>query len=254
MDKLIVPLLVGLIAGAGGVFVGRSFSKSSTAPATSVDTGALEDRIASLETALAKQTPGAALLEGDARPTGTRRSPGMGVGSETLTAEQLEALAEQLEPSMRAAAKMEIDERIEASGGIEGLIQDEVQKKKITLAELAREMDLSADQEVEIRELARASTDEFLKVLAGEDQTIEDVRRDFEDAKGDPSRQAELATKYVARLMTNLGPVMTAVMKYETGMTKILGPEKKEQFESKYEVTDLDPLGIETVFESSFGN
>jgi hypothetical protein len=254
VDKLLVPLLVGLLAGAGGVFVGKAFTSSASAPAATADTGALEARIAALEEALAKQTPGAALLEGDTRPARTQRSLAVGGASPKLSDEELEALAKQLEPSMRAAAKQEIDERVGKDGGIEALIAEEAKKKKATLAEVARELDLTADQEAEIRQLARASTDEFLKVLAGEDETIEDVRRAFEDAKGDLSKQAELAGKYVARLMSNLGPVMTAVMKYETGMTKILGPEKKDKFENGYDVTDLDPLGIETVFEDMFGN
>ena len=253
MDKLLVPVLVGLIAGAGGVLVGKSFSGGTATPAAGGDTVVLEERIASLEEALAKQLAPAALLEGDARPAATPAAGAGPLGVRALTEEELAALVEQLQPSMREAAKLELDERITEKGGIEALIEAEEAKKKATLADVAREMDLTADQEAEIRELARTTTDEFLKVLAGEDETVEDVRRAFEDALGDPAKRAELAGKYVSRLVSNLGPVMTTFMKYETGMTKILGPEKKEKFESEYEVTDLDPLDLESVFEDSFG-
>ena len=130
MDKLLVPLLVGLIAGAGGVFVGKSLSGDAAAPAAGGDTVALEARIAALEEALANQKLPAALLEGDVPAGASSRQAGVPAGARTLSEEQLAALVEQLEPSMRAAAKQELDERLTEKGGIEALIEEEATRSR----------------------------------------------------------------------------------------------------------------------------
>ena len=60
---------------------------------------------------------------------------------------------------------------------------DAITRNSARLAEAAAELELTREQEDAVRRIAVETTDEFFKLLTDKDQTVDDVRREFEDAK-----------------------------------------------------------------------
>ncbi len=252
MDKTLVAIVVGLLAGAGGGAVG-SMLLSSTGT-TTTDSGAdltgIESRLDGIESSLREirsQRPG---LEGSASAPGSGNAPALSGANEAVIA--------QLEERMRATVKdtmKETWEEFRESGGMAiALDSDEASfeervKKELPFSEIAAELELSADQEEGVRRVTHELTESVFKTLAGEEGDAQAIKQEFLDAKGDREAQSKLMMKYVAPAMQRLGEFMVIGQTYETSMDKLLGKDKRRKLEDDYRVTDLDPFGLEEVFE-----
>ncbi len=249
MNNTVLALLVGLLAGAAGGFVTAQFriGDSGTSYVGEGDDGGdivarLERIEAALDRAPLRSAPG---LSG----TADRSAPGGVTGGGDA---QLEALVSRLEerlaPTIRESVKTSLDEALESRSG-EVFAEAEPAKKKVTLAEAAAELGLTAEEEEAVRRIANETAEEFLKVIAGKDGNVDEIRREFEDAKDDPKKRVAVTTKYMGKVMANIGGLMGVAMSHETKMREALGAEKARKLDDGYDLTDVDPLGLETAFD-----
>lgn len=249
MNQTALALIVGLIAGAASGFVtsqfriGNSGTSRLGADSDGGDVLARLERIeAALERAPLRTAPG---LSG----TGDRSaSSGPSVGDDAQLDALVARLEERLAPTIRESVKTSMDEAIEARGS-EVFAEATPAKKKVTLAEAAAELGLSAQEEEAVRRIANETAEEFLKVMAGKDGNVDEIRREFEEAKDDPAKRVAVTTKYMGKVMSNIGGLMGVAMTHQTKMREALGAEKADKLDNGYELTDVDPLGLEAAFD-----
>lgn len=255
MNNVVLAIIVGVAAGlAGGLLAGMTRAPRGVSPAgtlTGVDLTTLEARLDRIEALLQIRTEEteAALHGSGARERAA--GPGGGLGD----TEAVDALVERLDTRMRAAVAESIrstwEELGATSAGPDPIAPPP--KKKVTLAEAAAELALSAAEEDEVR---RISEDTMEKVVAllGKDQEGGEakVREDFQAAKDDPAKSLELMGTYMGRVMSNLGGFIQIGMDHDRKMKESIGPEKAARLENEYEISDLDPYGLEDLF--SFGD
>jgi hypothetical protein len=252
MNQILLSLLVGLLAGAGGAFA-VSFARTETphpgagSALQAADLGDLPQRLARIE-ALLRDRP---LSAG---PT-LAGNPAGGAAAAPTSEAQLNALVDRLEarlrPSIQESVKTSVGEALAERGTSIDLMEEteEIKKKKVTLAELSAELQLSAAEEEDVRRITAESTEGFLKLLVDEGQSVEDVRAEFQSAKSDPAKQAALGIKYMGKIMANIGPMITLGMEHDTKMAQAIGKEKADRLDQEFEVTDLDPMGLKAIFD-----
>lgn len=254
MNNTGVAILVGVLAGvAGAVVVGMVGGSSggdgvaATAPGT-LDLSDLNARLERIEAALDKDAP-----MGPGALVGTGKGADAAARQAQL-AELAKAVAEQLKPALQDSVKASVGESVKNAIGSDGVLTlPEVPaapaKKKATMAEVAAELELSADEEEAVRRIAKETTDEFFKLMAGKDETLEDVRREFDDAQNDPAKKGKLVGKYMGRVMENIGGLMGLGLSWQSKMRSAVGAEKAKKIENDYQITDLDPYGLEDMFD-----
>ncbi|MDA1193702.1 MAG: hypothetical protein O2894_00805 [Planctomycetota bacterium] len=248
MHQTGLALLLGLIGGAAGAVATMMIGGSSTPLSTSAestDLSAVITRLDRIEATLGqrpmRQAPG---LEG--RGPGSAAQP---------AGDDLDAIVERLEARLRPAIEESVRTSVaaaaEESGGKIGSLPSDPPKKKVTLREAASELGLTSQEEDAVRRIANETTEEFLKLLKDENGTVEDVRREFEEAKSDPVKRAGLTGKYMGRVLGNIGGVMGVVVGHQAKMRQAVGAERADRLEEGYELTDMDPLGLKDAFEFS---
>ena len=257
MNNTLLALVVGLAAGVcGGLVPGmlRGDSSGSSASAEAgADLGPVLDRLDRIEEQLAASRPMLRGTGGAADDAPAVTLPKLAEGDEAI----LDAILARYDARMRQAMAEVLDERFE--GGIPEIgISDAVEipeKKRVTLGELAQELELSRHQEDELRRIHEESMEKALALLATEeDGGIETVRRDLESAREDPAKAAELVTKYMGRVIGNIGGFIMLEQEHDKRVNELLGEDKAQRLENDYEVTDLDPYDLEAVFTVGFGD
>lgn len=249
MNQTVLALVVGVLAGVGGALVATQFSSGSgatTLEGDGTDVSEIIVRLDRLEAAINRPALRAApSLSGSSdRPVGD--------GAVVNDAGQLEALVAQLEERLKPALQESVETSVsEAMASQSEMVFSEAMppKKEVTLAEAAAELGLTADEEEAVRRIAKETSEEFLKVIAGKDGDVDEIRRELEEAKNDPKKRIELTTKYMGKVMTNIGGLMGVAMTHEQKMREAVGAEKASKLEDNYEIKDLDPLGLESVFD-----
>ncbi len=257
MNQIGLSLLIGLVAGVAGALGVHVITRDAPGAATlvdGVDTAGLHARLDRIEAAL--ERGGLA-----ARPTLRGTAPDAGGGALALGEAQFEALATRLEERLTPALTKGIDASVQkAMGGLDAEWEEvhtpgtpetaEIHgQKKATLAEAAAELGLTSEEEQAVRRITEESIEGFFKLLAGKDGSIVDVKREFEDARRDPKLKAALAEKYMSRAMSDLGGLITLGLAHDRRMKEAIGPEKAASLERDFEVTDLDPYGLEDLFD-----
>lgn len=249
MDNVKLAFVVGLLAGALGGFVAMQFAPSSTTGSSfdgDTDTSDIVLRLDRIEARLDRPA-----MRSSPQLTGGgegRASASTGIAAGSDLDALVTALEERLKPTLQESVKTSVNEALSERSG-EIYAEAMPAKKKMTLAEAAAELELTADEEEAVRRIARETSEEFLKVVAGKDASVDDIRREFEEAREDPKKRAALTTKYMGKVMANLGGLMAVGMTHEQKMREALGAEKARRLDDEYDVTDLDPLGLEAVFD-----
>jgi hypothetical protein len=255
MNQLGLSLLIGLVAGAAGALGVHALTKdpsSSDCLVDAADTAGIHARLERIEAALKRG--GLA-----ARPTLRGTAPDAAGGALALSEAQFDALAARLEARLAPALTKGIDASVQKAMAGTDADWEEVPsgpepaevhgQKKATLAEAAAELGLTSEEEEAVRRITEESIEGFFKLLAGKDGAIADVKREFEDARRDPKLKAALAEKYMSRAMSDLGGLITLGLKHDRRMKEAIGPEKAARLERDFEVTDLDPYGLEDLFD-----
>lgn len=247
MNQTAIAFVVGLLGGAvgalGSIYIANPEARTA-GDEGSKDMSEIAERLDRIETALGRR-PGEPMLRGSASPGGSAKLPEDASELDAVVA----ALEERLRPAIEESVSTSVARAVAERGAeFKGKEEPEPEKKKTTLAQAAMDLELSADEEESVRRIAQETTDEFLRLLAGEDQTVDDIRREFDDAKEDPVKRIGLTAKYIGKVMGNMGGLIALGFTHDKKMKEAIGPEKARRLEDEYELTDLDPLGLEAAF------
>ena len=241
MNHIVIVACVALLAGAGGAWllteVQGTGGSASTAEGMD-DTALLQERIADLERELAllKNPPATLGADAPARARGTRGGDEAAV-VEAVLAKLEDRVDARVTSKFEELAAKEADEG-EGKGSRRGS-----RRKRMSLADAARELELTGGEEDELRRIYEDSMNRFLKLAAGPEGNVEDVKRDLEEAKKNPMAGRGLLMKYVPNMMKNLGEVMAITTDRETAVVKAIGPEKAKKLNEGYDVIEANPLG-----------
>jgi len=257
MNNTLLALVIGLAAGVCGALVPgmvRGDSSTVTGPGSDgpADLGAVLERLDRIEEQLAASRPLLRGTGGGDATAPTTTLPKLAAEDEAV----LDAILARYDARMREVVGQAMDEKLE-SITVDGEILDSFEipeKKHMTLAEVAQELELSTFQEDELRRIHEESMEKALTLLATEeDGGVETVRRDLEEAKDDPEKATALIGKYMGRLIPNIGGFMMLEQEHNKRVKELLGEDKAQQLENDYELTDIDPYDLETVFTMGFG-
>jgi hypothetical protein len=252
VNQVTLSILVGLLAGVGGAFaveLVRADAPSGAGPAPAADLSALLERLDRMEARLGQGALAAAPTLRGSAGEGADESGGLAIADLDALAARLQ---ERLEPALGRKVAESVDEALGSGDGARVRIsagQKRPKKKKATLAEAAADLGLSREEEDAVRRIAGETTDAFFKLLAGKDGSVEDVRREFEEAGQDPAQKAALGAKYMPKVFGNIGGLISLGLTHDSRMKTAVGPEKARKLDKDYRLTDLDPYGLEEMFD-----
>lgn len=261
MERFLFGLVAGLLGGAGGSLAVHLLLPRGDAPVALEADAGLAQRLDRIERALAPERGAGPTLS--ARPEDTltarleriegllasARAPVAGPSTAASLADP--SLAD---PATVAALRRAVGEELEARLGAlkEAATKEkpaEPKKKRTTLAEAAKEVDLSTAEEAELRKIYADHQEKTLKLVAGPDGDVEGVRRDLEEAKRDPKKRSTVMMKYMPRLMPKLGEFMTLEIEKQTAIQTAVGPDKAGRLESGFNLVEDNPLGGDEDFQ-----
>ncbi len=165
----------------------------------------------------------------DAAPTATSGP------APTLTAADLEA-------AVAKAVETSLEKRAEADKAAKAAANAPRARK--SLAEVARELDLTSSQEDAVRQAYRDATDRMLKVMAEPESDAETLRRELEAAKGDQGKTMGLVTKYMPKFLTKFGDVISIQAERDAKIRTAVGADKVEKLD-RYRIEEEDPFGLD---------
>lgn len=120
----------------------------------------------------------------------------------------------------------------------------EPERRRVTLAEAARELGLSAGEEHSLRQIYAEYLDKACALVAVEPETAADVRRELEDARNRPERVGALTTKYLPRLLNRFGDFIALEAERQGRIQETLGAERAALLGERYDVEEANPLGM----------
>jgi hypothetical protein len=242
MDRTPLALLAGILGGVGGALAVRyavpaPAPAATVAPAPADDPGLKEvkDQLAEVRRLLEGREAASLAAATDAKAAARLGSSAGG----TLTVPQAEAIA-------RAAAEKAAEAvatRLATEGAAKPVARAE--KKRVPLAEISRDIGLSAAQETEIRDAYRDATEKFLKVFAEPDGDVEALRRELTEAKGNKAKGQALVMKHMPKLFTKMGDVMAIQAERDARIEKALGSEENQAKFHQVRVEEEDPFGLD---------
>ena len=237
MDRFLLPLLGALLGAAGGVFAARALAPDPSVAPSSEARGPddLHAQVAEIRRLLerptlatAPATPGAPET---AAASGTRTA-----AAGALSSDQVAVLAGKIAEEMER--RRTDGEKAQAKAKAD-------RQRRVSLAEAARELELTAAQETEVRLAHEAAVEKMLKLFAEPESDAETLRRELLAAKDDPAKKMALVTKQLPKLMTKLGDVMAIEAERESRIVEAVGPEKAAKLED-YNLEEQDPFGLGT--------
>ena len=241
MNNVFVVAVVAALAGFGGAWAFGQMGDSAGSDgdvAGAGDADLLREQVADLkrEIELLKNPP--ATLGADA-PVGVRTASGD-------QAAVVEAVLEKLDERVdaRVATKMqELAASDDAQPARRGPWGRGSSRKRVSLEDAARELELSAAEEDELRRIYDESMNRFMKLAAGPDGDVEDVKRDLEEMKKNPAGARGMMMKYVPNMMKNIGEVMTISTERQAAVEKAIGKDKARRLNSEFDVIEANPMG-----------
>lgn len=242
MDKTIVALLVGLLAGAAGGFVPTLFENTAedtdTVAATPGTDSSVAERLAKIEANIDR------LLEGGMKAGGLSGNAPMRVTIDDATMSQLKKATKETVKETLAEMKEEgsaelPNESVRIGRGMGG------GRKRMKLADAASELELTGAQEDELRQIYSDTYENMLKLVAGEDGNVEDVRRDIESVRDDPSKAMSVMGKYMPKIFpAKIGDFIKLRTDQDTKVRQAIGDEKATKLRRNYDIEEANPLPI----------
>jgi hypothetical protein len=101
--------------------------------------------------------------------------------------------------------------------------------EKKSLEDIARDMNLSAGEEANLRNILRESEEEMIHSLFG-NRPLDDIKREVKEAKDDPDKQAALMQGVVQNGIANVGKLMTAEKRMKNRVESVLGADRSAKF------------------------
>ncbi|MFO0931531.1 MAG: hypothetical protein U1E39_02340 [Planctomycetota bacterium] len=244
MSRFVVPFVAALLGASAGTYAVLRFAPptSPTAPAAA---DAATDADVKAELAAIRrwlERPGAIGAPGTlaASPaasgaTGTAPASTAGDAARPITASDLEA-------AVAKAVEATLEKRAEAEKA--AAAAEKAPKPRKSLAEVARELNLSSAQEDAVRQAYREAGDRLLKVMAEPESDAETLRRELEAAKGDQGKTMGLVTKYMPKFITKLGDVMSIQAERDEKIRKAVGDDNAHRLDD-YRIEEEDPFGLD---------
>lgn len=261
MQHALGAILLGLLGGViGAVGVGIFWQPAAPTDATASmgdarEVAALQQQLEDLQKDLEKRGLLSLRLEGagDAEADVTH---GAAAGDDVVTRAALtkqmnEVFEETLQPKIEAAVEEKFDELASRD---DPAPEPRQRKKRMALADVAAEVGLSAGEEDALRQIYANSTDRFLKMMAGPEGDVEQVKQDFEAFRSDEKQRPTLMKKYVPRFITNVGEMMAIEADKETQVREAVGDEKADALDA-FNIEEESPfdLGGSMRFEARGG-
>ena len=240
MNNTVIAAIVALVAGFGGAWLFGQVGGSSAATGEAEGTGdadLLREQIADLKRELQAIKNPPETLSASA-PAGVRGGASEEAVVEAVLAkldERVDARVEKKFESMAASEDEGVSIRT-GSGRRGG-------RKRVSLEDAARELELSAAEEDELRRIYDESLNKFMKLAAGPDGDVEDVKRDLEQMRKDPASARTLMMKYVPNMMSNIGKVMSISTERQAAVEKAIGVDKARRLNSEFDVIEANPMG-----------
>lgn len=238
MNRIYVMALVAAIAGFGGAWAhglirdaGRDGGDGATAETGGADL--LREQIADLQ-----------------REVRSLKNPPATLGATALMASKRDQDA--LVEAVLAKVDARVDERVTAQlgdmeskkiGNGSGTRTPRRGRKRLSLADAARELELSGAEEDELRRVFDESMSRFVKLAAGPDGDVETVKRELEAMRKDPVAGRSTMMKYVPNIMKNVGEIMTIAAEREAAVVKAIGADKARRLNSEFNVAEANPMG-----------
>jgi hypothetical protein len=172
------------------------------------------------------------LLEAGGRPAGGRAD---GAADPAALAVVKKALGEELDLRMAAFEAKLADGR--------GAKPPEPKKKRVNLSDAARELDLSAAEEAELRRIYTDAQEKYYRLIAGPDGDPEAIRREVEDARKDPKKTPMVVAKYFPKVLPKLPELMQVRAEQDAAVQAAVGADKAARLENGFDVIEANPLG-----------
>lgn len=237
--KQFLFVIVALAAGFGGAFAFQQFGPATSGDGAGdgADASLLRERMADLERRLdAVGEPSPSL-----RTAGAAPGTGAAADADAVVTAVLAKLDERVDERVTEkfeSLQAEAGSANETPGG-----SFRARRKRMKLEDAARELELSAGEEDELRRIYKDTMDRMLKLAAGENGDVEAVKRDLEAARANPATGQALMMKYLPNMMKNMGEVIAITTEREAAVVKAIGPDKARRLNSEFDVVEANPIG-----------
>lgn len=243
MKYAVLSIVLGLVGGILGAYGSRALlERNTSSEARATDLAAersLAERLDRLEQALEERGLLTARLEG----RGEEGTPLLRAAlSEELLAEYEEALAKRLEPRVKSQVEQAVKDLEESKE--EGGRRGRRGRPRKDLAEVAREIGLSASEEDELRRIYADSQNKLFEMMAKPDGDVEQVKRDFEAFRSDETKRPQLMTKYMPKFMTNIGNLMQVQADQQQAILDTVGEDKAAELRG-FDIVEANPMGMD---------
>ena len=243
MKYALVSIVLGLLGGVVGAVGARAWlDREASDEAGGGDLASersLGDRLDRLEEALEARGLLTARLEGSGEE---RTLPSDLALPEEVLARYEEILAKRLEPRVQSQVEEAVQalKEKEEEGGRRGRRG----RPRKELAEVAREIGLSAGEEDALRRIYADTQDRLFKMMAGPDGDVEQVKRDFTAFKEDETKRPQLVQKYMPKFVSNLGNLMAVEGERQQAVVEAVG-EDKAALLGGYDIVEANPMGMD---------
>jgi len=245
MNQTLLALIVGLIAGVAGAFtVNLLQGGSAGGGSNTVDWQPIQDRLDGIERRLQASSSAPGTLA--TRAAGGEPSTGAGRVLNSAGDEVMEALLAKIDERVGKTVEQKLEQARAEEGESDSPRRGRRRRsrKRVSLADAARELELTGQQEDELRRIFESSQQRFFKLMAGPDGDVEEVKREVMEAAKTPGGAQKLIPKYMPKVVSNIGELMAIQAERESAVQKTLGPEKAQKFNNDYSVEEDDILGL----------
>jgi translation initiation factor 2 beta subunit (eIF-2beta)/eIF-5 len=240
MANAALSFLAAAIGGAAGAFAVARLAPptAEVASGDAVPVDELRAEVREVRALLARPPSLAPADRASSSPTPTTAtSAAAGVDPAALP-----AAGSQLETAIERAVTAALDRRAEK----EKAEKEEARapRKKMALAEVAREINLTGAQEDAVRRAYAEATERALRMLAAPDGDPEAVRRELESARDDPSKRMALMGKYMPKALANLGELGALQVERDEKIRKAVGADNVTKMK-RYRIAEEDPFNFD---------
>jgi hypothetical protein len=250
MNQTMLALLVGLLAGIAGAFTVHLLEGGGEGGGVggAADWQPVQERLASIERQLeARGAQPGTLATRPGVPSASVSRDDSDAGGALLAAagpQALDALLARIDERVGATVEKKLEEARAEEGESSRRGRGRRNRKRVSLADAARELELKGQQEDELRRIFESSQQRMFKLMAGPDGDPEEVKREVTEAAKTPGGPQKLIPKYMPKVVSNLGEIMAIQAERESAIQKTLGPEKAQRFNNDYSVEEDDVLGL----------
>ena len=116
-------------------------------------------------------------------------------------------------------------------------------RKRMPLADVAREIGLSAREEDDLRRIYAESENKMYELFAKPDGDVQQVKRDLETFKTDKAARPKLVGKYMPKMIQNMGEMMAIEQEKNDRIVQTVGPERADEL-SRYDIEEANPFDM----------